>query len=227
MKHMTNPKTMKTTIRNLLAAMLVAASTQTHAQGFIYDQQSATNGVSLHANYVDGLDIQPEPLTQSFTPSLSAIGFVQFQFWDVPLINNGNNGATVYVNLWTGSPNINSATLLGSTTPVYMPDGFGNLDPGVTNFYFSTLIALTPGQTYYLQPVVQSGDNPWDIITIGDTYPNGQLYGSGAFFQPSTDLWFREGVSVPEPSTLAFVGLSGILAYAFKRRSNKFPFHLE
>ena len=118
MKHMTNPKTMKTSIRNLMAAMLVAASTQIHAQGFIYDQQSATNPISTFTPGVDGLDIQPEPLTQSFTPSLSAIGFVQFEFVDIP--DNGNNGATVYVNLWTGSPNTSSATLLGSTTPVYI-----------------------------------------------------------------------------------------------------------
>src|ERR1035438_9599441 len=94
MKHMTNPKTMKTSIRNLMAAMLVAASTQIHAQGFIYDQQSATNPISTFTPGVDGLDIQPEPLTQSFTPSLSAIGFVQFEFVDIP--DNGNNGATVY-----------------------------------------------------------------------------------------------------------------------------------
>ena len=217
---------MKTTILNLTAAMLVAASLQTHAQGtLIYDQQSATGPVSVVGNgNADGLDIQPEPLTQSFIPTLSAIGFVQFELGDFP--GNGNNGATVYVNLWAGSPNIHSATLLGSTTPVYMPNGFENSGlgiAGITNFYFSTPITLTAGQTYYLQPVVQSGDNPWDIITIGDTYPNGRLYdgGTGGYFQPSTDFWFREGI-VPEPTNLALFGLSGILAYAFKRRSKLF-----
>ena len=215
---------MKKIIRILFgAALLVAASTQIHAQGtLIYDQQSATNGVSLYDNYVDGLYIQPEPLTQSFIPALSAIGFVQLEFEDVP--GNGNNGATVYVNLWTGSPNIHSATLLGSTTPVYMPDGFQNPGlggGGVTNFYFSTSITLTVGQTYYIQPAVLSGDNPWAVVTIGDIYPNGKLYGSGAGFQPSTDLWFREGV-VPEPTILALVGLSSLLVFGFRRRSKLF-----
>ena len=204
---------MKTTILNLLAAMIIAFSLQSQAQGFVYDQQSAANGVSLFANLVDGLNIQEDsPLMQSFMPSLSAIGFVQFEFWDIP--NNGNNGATVYVNLWTGSPNINSATLLGSTTPIYMPEEFQNPGlggGGVTNFYFTSPIALTAGQTYYLQPVVQSGDDPWDIITIGDTYPNGQLFGkTGGYFQPSTDFWFREG-AVPEPTTLALFGLAVFL----------------
>jgi hypothetical protein len=215
---------MKTTLQNLLAAMLVAVSLQTHAQGtLIYDQQSATNPYSIHAPFTDGLYIQEDsPLLQSFIPAFSTVGFVQLEFEDVP--SNGTNGATVYVNLWTGSTRTNTATFLGSTTPVYMPDGFinGPYYTGVTNFYFPTPITLTLGQTYYLQPVVLSGDDPWAVMTIGDTYPNGQLYGStGGAFQPSTDLWFREGV-VPEPTTLVLFGLSGILIFAFKRRSKLF-----
>jgi len=215
---------MKTIILNLLAAMLVAASLQTHAQGtLVYDQQSATSGVSLYADYVDGLNIQEDsPLMQSYIPTLSAIGFVQLEFWDIP--NNGNNGATAYVNLWTGSTRTNTATFLGSTAPVYMLNGFMNAGlggGGVTNFNFSTPITLIQGQTYYLQPVVLSGDDPWDVITIGDTYPNGQLFGkTGGYFQPSTDLWFREGIiSVPEPSTLVLVGLVCLAIHFCGRRS--------
>jgi hypothetical protein len=161
-------------------------------------------------------------LTQSFIPTLSAISFVQFEFEDVP--GNGNNGATVYVNLWTGSPNPSFATLLGSTTPVYMPNGFVNnglFVAGITNFSFSTPVTLTPGQTYYLQPIVQSGDDPWDIITIGNTYPNGQVFERGLGF--STDFWFREGVvSVPEPTVLALIGLSSLFVFGFKRRAKLF-----
>ena len=188
---------MNTSVRNLAVAMFIAALFETHAQSTLdFDQESATGPVAVVGNgNADGLNIQPEPLTQSFVPSLSDIAFVQLEFWDIP--NNGNNGATVYVNLWSGSPNVNSATLLGTSEAVYMPNGFNNnglVVAGIANFYFSAQIALTPGQTYYLQPVVESGDNPWDIITIGNTYANGQLYGSGAYFQPSTDLWFREGV---------------------------------
>jgi hypothetical protein len=212
---------MKKTIGSLFgAAMLIAASTQIHAQGLVYDQQSATGPVSYHT--VDFFNIQEDsPLTQSFMPTLSAIGFVQFEFLDTP--NNGTSGATVQVNLWEGSPDINSATLLGSTTPVYMPDGFANSGlgmAGITNFYFSTPIALTSGQTYYLQPVVLSGDDPWEIAVLTNTYSGGQLYSDNYFIQPSSDLWFREGVvsTVPEPSTLALIGLSGLLVFGFKRR---------
>jgi hypothetical protein len=211
---------MKKIFRSLLgAAMLVAASLQAYAQDtMIFDQQSTNVPVSPLGNgNADGLYIQTEPLTQSFIPTNSAIGFVQFEFEDVP--GNGNSGATVYVNLWTGSPNVNSATFISSTAPVYMPNGFVNDGlgvAGVTNFYFSTLVALTSGQTYYLQPVVLSGDNPWAIVTIGNTYPNGQVFASGDGF--NTDMWFREGiVSTPEPSTLALIGLSGFFIFVRKR----------
>jgi hypothetical protein len=214
---------MKTTIQSLMAAMLVAASTQIHAQGLVYDQQSATGPVAVQGNgNADGLNLQEDqPLYQSFIPSLSAIGFVQLELEDI--LGNGNNGATVYVDLWTGSSDpIRATTLVGSTAPVYMPNGFMNDGiggAGITNFYFSTPITLTVGQTYYLQPIVQSGDDPWDIIAIGNTYPNGQIFEGEAGF--NSDFWFREGVvvPVPEPTTLALVGVSGLLIYAFKRRS--------
>ncbi len=208
-----------------MAAMLVAASLQTHAQGLVYDQQSANSPVLLlNNNSADGLNIQSHSLTQAFIPTLSAIRFVQFEFWDIP--NNGTNGATVSVNLWTGSPNINSATLLGSTAPLYMPNGFVNdgLDfAGVGTFFFSMLISLIPGQTYYLQPVVLSGDNPWDIIALNfNTYLGGGLYFGGVQSE-DTNLWFREGiVSVPEPSTFVLIAISSLLMFGFKLRSKLF-----
>lgn len=103
-----------------------------------------------------------------------------------------------------------------------MPNGFVNSGlgiAGITNFFFSTPITLTPGQTYYLQPVVLSGDDPWDIIVLtDDAYSNGQLFSNG-LPGATIDFWFREGiVSVPEPSTLALIGVSCFLVYIFKRR---------
>ncbi len=73
---------MKNTILNLLVAAFAAVSMQAHAQGtLIYDQQSATGPISPIGNgNVDGIYMQREPLTQSFIPTLPAVGFVQFEF---------------------------------------------------------------------------------------------------------------------------------------------------
>jgi hypothetical protein len=208
----------------LLAVMFVAGSLQAHAQGtLVYDQQSTNIPVSVVGNgNADGLNIQEDqPLYQSFIPSLSAIGFVQLELEDIP--GNGNNGATVYVKLWTGSSDpIRATTLVGSTAPVYMPNGFVNSglgSAGITNFSVSTPIGLTPGQTYYFQPIVQSGDDPWDIIAIGNTYTNGQIFEGEAGF--NSDFWFREGiVAVPETSTLALIALGGLLVFILLCRNH-------
>jgi hypothetical protein len=196
----------------------MAFSFQSHAQGTLIDQESASGPVQIQGNpNGDGLNIQEDsPLEQSFIPELSAIDFVSFEFWDIP--GNGTTGATVDVNLYEGSPYPQIATLLGTTAVVYMPNGFNNNGLGfigVATFDFLTPISLTAGETYYLEPVVLSGDNPWDIITIGNTYPSGQVFEAGSGL-PS-DFWFQEGINaVPEPTTLALIGI-GILAFIFKR----------
>lgn len=219
---------MVTLIRNLLAAMLLmTASLQVHAQGVI-DQESATGPVSPYT--ADFFNMQEDAvLYQSFIPMFSAIGFVQLEFADQP--GNGSNGATVVVELFSGS--LNSPTLLGSTAPVHMPNGFENDGlgaAGVATFDFSTPITLTPGQTYYLVPMVLPvyqgivSDNPWDIMVLQNTYAYGQLYSSESGlpepFDPALDLWFQEGIqAVPEPAIFALFGL-GFLIFMFKRRSN-------
>ena len=192
-----------------------------YGQGtFIYDQQSWTNaGVGS-----GGAPIQADqPMGQSFTPTLSSIGFVQLEFEDG---HSGNGlGATVFLNLWSGS--ISNGTLLSSTDPVFMPDGFGTgtgsfgfLTP--TNFYFSTPVPVTPGTTYYVQPVVvQPGsDNPWDVIaSAGFNYPGGTFYFNGAPNSSGLDLWFREGiVDVPEPSSFLILLGSGLFLYARRKQ---------
>jgi hypothetical protein len=147
---------------------------------------------------------------QSFTPTLSSIGFVQLNFNDV---HSGNSlGATVYVNLWSGS--VSNGILLSSTDPVFMPDGVFRY---VTNMFFSTAVTLTPGTTYYLQPFVQPGSDAWGLIdSTAFNYPGGTMYVNGAPDPNNQDLWFREGViDVPEPSSATMILLgSGLFLYA-------------
>jgi hypothetical protein len=199
-------------MKPIFPAALALALTTLPALGqgtFIYDQQSASNrSVGPY-----GAPFQQEqPFGQSFTPALSSVGFVQFEFVD-PAPRDGT-GATVYVNLWADS--LATGTLLGSTAPVSMPDGFYS---GITNFFFATPVPVAPGTTYYLQPVVQSGDNNWSIVNGNFAYPSGTLFING---QPDVNgfkLWFREGTYVPEPSSALLLALAAatLCAPRFRR----------
>jgi PEP-CTERM motif len=179
---------------------------------FIYDQQSSTNSGSAAGGPI--IQQIATPYGQSFTPALSSIGFVQLGLFDS---NPGNNqGATVFVNLRANSID---GISLGSTAPVFMPDGFGNVTSGATNFFFATAISLTPGQVYYLQPIVQSGDL-WGVSAGEYYYPGGSVF-VGGFAATASDYWFREGI-VPEPSAaLLFLFGGGVVAWRHrqKRRS--------
>ncbi|MGH7952619.1 MAG: PEP-CTERM sorting domain-containing protein [Limisphaerales bacterium] len=209
---------MKTRIYSLLALWLTAVCAL--GQGtLIYDQQSASSDV--YGGESPSIIQNNEPLGQSFTPTLSSIGFIRLETEDGFYLNS--IGATLSVNLWAGSIE-GSGTLLGSTIPVFLPGGFGFLPGGsgtggFTNFFFSTPIVVTPGETYYFQPVVQSGDR-WAIFPSFNypPYSGGTAYYNGVA-SPARDLWFREGTYiVPEPSSSWLVLLgSGVLIYVRKR----------
>jgi hypothetical protein len=193
--------------------VLVLAACCARGQGtFQYDQQSATSpsggsGFSIQEN---------QPMGQSFTPTLSSVGFVQLEFSDYP--DNGTAGATVYVNLLANSI---TGTALESTTPVSMPDGASDY---VATFLFATPVSVTPGTTYYFQPVVvQPGsDDPWEIISaVHFNYLGGTFFVNGSPQIDHTDAWFREGViAAPEPSCalLALLGVTGF--YFYRRKTN-------
>lgn len=175
-----------------------------HAQGtLVFDQESSNDEVSPFGS----VRIQfYSSLGQSFTPSLSTVGFVQLRQFD---ITPGNFlGATLVVNLRSTAIN---GPILGTATPVVLNDSFS----GTVNFFFATAVPVTPATTYFLETVVQSGDN-WGITVLGDTYSSGAVYASG-FAASGSDLWFREGLVVPEPSS-ALLFLAGGMAAWFVRR---------
>ena len=186
------------------------------SQGFIYDQQAGGDNVTAET----GFALTNQIVGQSFKPGLSGIDFVFLRFTDYD--SNVGSGATVYLNLWSGS--ISNGTLLGATAPVFMPDGFGQgayAGRITTNFFFASTISLTPGVTYFFQPVLQSGDKQWTVngnFTFG--YANGSVI-SGGVNQTGFDLWFREGViAVPEPSPawLALLGIGSLLGLGRRRK---------
>jgi len=184
--------------------MLVLVPFAAPAQGtLVYDQESSTD----EDPPIGGVRIQfYGTVGQSFTPSLSTVGFVRLRLFD--LDPGSGTGATLAVNLRSTAIN---GPLLGTTTPVVLGDGF----TGATNFSFATAVPVVPTTTYFLEAVVQSGDN-WGITVIGDSYSGGIIYGG---LQPFTgnDLWFREGIIVPEPSSLVLLICGGGLAGWFAR----------
>ena len=200
---------MKPYLLSLQTALMLSALAARGQGTMIYDQQSATN----RDFGIGGVPIQQEqPMGQSFTPALASVGFVQFEFLDT--YPGGGVGITVYVNLRADSL---SGTILGSTTPVFMPYGFLI---GITNSSFATPVAVTPGTTYYFQPVLQSGDITSGMAVGSYGYPGGTLFVNGAPDPNGGDLWFREGALAPEPSAgvLVLLGVAGTCAARRVRR---------
>ena len=125
----------------------------------------------------------------------------------------------MYVNLVAGSID---GKLLSSTEPVSLLDGFD----GTVNFFFSTPVTVTPGVQYFFEPVqAPTQFTPSFYIIESDmyNYPGGSLYNNGSNsgqlgFQ---DLWFREGIETPEPSSYALVLLGGGALVIFRRMKAK------
>jgi len=199
---------MKTLIKSqsLAAGVLLATTSLVFGQGtMIFDQQSF--GESNYGEFLANIQGN-QPIGQSFTLSLDGVGFIRLyisdNFFD-------GIGTTIFVNLRAGSI---TGAVLGATLPVSLPDRFH----GPTNFFFSAQIPVAPGTTYFLQPVVQSGQ---DFAT---GYDGRYGYtGETAFFNGNADsindLWFREGI-VPEPSAIALALIGGgVFTYARKNQN--------
>jgi hypothetical protein len=194
------------TILGSYFAVFVLESYVAYGQGaFVYDQQSNTNELAPGSG---GLvqDIAT-PFGQSFTPALPLVGFIRLDVSDAAPMDGG--GATMYVNLRADSI---TGTVLASSEPVFLPDGYA----GFPNFLFSNPVAVTPGTTYYFEPLGQY-DSPWRLYGAEFFYSGGTAIVGGLPY-PSSDLWFREGVVVPEPGAVSLWLLGGGILVLWKRR---------
>jgi hypothetical protein len=149
-----------------------------------------------------------QPIGQSFTPSLSAVRFVQLYLSDNIL---GGAGGILSVSLLSASV---TGAVLSVSAPVSLPQNF----KGIVNFYFPTDISVNPGTTYYFRPAVQSGDGFAVYTDNHFQYPGGTAiyHGTASTFE---DLWFREGIIVPEPSTAALLLIGGSAVIYVRRKS--------
>jgi hypothetical protein len=182
---------------------LLAGFTARGQGNLVYDQQSQPQQAGGQ-EYPFSL---AQPAGQSFIPALTSVGFVQFEFVQ---FYAGQYNATVYVNLLANSI---TGPVLGSTAVVSVPENDYNFIE--ETLYFPSAVAVTPGTTYYLQPVQQS-DMGLGIIGGLYNYPSGVMYEYGTPNSSGVDAWFCEGVVVPEPSPepLALLAAAGFCVFS-------------
>jgi hypothetical protein len=191
----------------LLAHWLLGCIAVLSQDVFVYDQQSSTTDWAPYCGGVFSPGTPPGQ-GQSFTPSLSAVGFIQLKLKDA--FPGNSTGAIMQIDLRSDSI---TGPLLGTSLPVEMADGF----TGTADFLFAPEIAVTPEVMYYFEFRVTAGDF-WcvDAMEHVYNYPRGTAIVMGRP-DPSGDVWFREGIVIPEPSTGAFL-LIGLAAIALRRR---------
>jgi hypothetical protein len=185
-------------LKKLVGTFTALATLRLFGQGtLLVDQQSFDLATATGSAPIFGIG-------QSFTPVFASIDFVQFSVADFP-------GSSLFVNLRQNSM---SGPIIGTTDTQSVP-----LDPRVpTTFLFSSTVSLAPGTQYFFEPVVVVNASQIGI-TISPTanpYPGGTaLHGNTV---APYDLWFAEGVVVPEPSTWALLGLGGVALFVARWR---------
>jgi hypothetical protein len=151
------------------------------------------------------------PTGQEFVPQLTSLNFVDFYTTSFARpLETGSLAVTIH------SISINGP-VAGRSLDVSLPIGFD----GVTRFRFPAPVSLTPGERYVAEITAPASPNWHVVYSRGeDTYAKGSLIVKGlpGFEYITGDLWFREGLIVPEPSTMSLVVASAILVLAFQRR---------
>ena len=179
-----------------VALCVVVANVKLIGQGLLVDQASGT----LSEFVQNGTLIPDNQISQSFTPSLSAVGFVQFS----DFISDNSGSVVVVVSLRQGA--YNGATI-SSTDPVVLVNKFTQ----ITTYYFPDNIAVTPGQLYFFEPVLQSSGQMVVGYKNPSSYLGGDAWNNG--LQDTGDYWFREGMVVPEPSVIVLFGLGTVALF--------------
>ena len=172
---------------NVFILWLTAADA--FGQGFlVVDQASGTTNELIQVF----TRLPDNQIAQSFTPSLSAVGFVQFSQY-VPAFP-GNDAVTVVVNLRGGAYN---GPILSSTDPVVLVNHLTQIG----SFYYPKNVPVTPGQLYFFEPVLQSAGSLDIGYKFPSSYPFGDAWNNGVQ-SGGADYWFREGIVVPEPGAV-------------------------
>jgi hypothetical protein len=195
--------------------------------------------IDQHDDETDGFGTVPStlhsllffsPAGQEFTPTFTSLNFVELRtrsFWNS--FDGPDPGGSLQVDIraWDAQDPA-AGQLLGTSSTVTLPPGFGQSETlgGLTHFDFSS-ISLTPGTPYALQVVLLTPGN-WAVLDNAGSppfYGGVTAYAGGSGFvldNPNfaTDfaLYFREGITVSEPSTMSLLALSGLGLILIRRR---------
>jgi hypothetical protein len=130
------------------------------------------------------------PLGQEFTPQFDRVDFVQL------LICCEQYQESIFVRIREGS----------MAGPVLGTSAFFDFDDMLATFRFGPPIELIPGDVYVIE-IVNTNFVGQSMVVFGDpisqpnsVYEGGRMILAGQA-NPGADLWFQEGMGIPEPST--------------------------
>jgi hypothetical protein len=198
-----------------VASSLLVALAARGQGNFIYDQQSSDESRLLDGG--DGVQSVSETqfqehlqhpflLGQTFTPSLNSIEFVRLS-----ITSYANVPSTLRLELFATPTS--SASLATSTSVTV-----ASTHQVFADFYFTTPLAVIPGNTYFLHP--ESVVGTFGVAKYKYDYSGGAAYLSYLNGAPNVeDYWFREGIiAAPEPSAVSLVLVGGILFYVCRKK---------
>lgn len=204
-----------------LSCVVMAAGAASAARADIIDQSNTTTSTQIFNTNSNS----NRPIGQEFLPTLSALDFVDLRVDDFG--SDVGPGANFLVNIRLGTI---TGTIVGTSNITFVPDGT-NTGGGstITRVLFPTLVSLVPNSLYVIDVVqtgtIVPGNGNFGIGgNSGNTYAAGRAIIGGTPSTTNFDFFFREGlraVPVPEPGSIALLGIGVVASVAACRRRRK------
>jgi hypothetical protein len=179
-----------------IVAVLACMAATVHGQNLLFDQIS-----SPYLQTPFGTPALNFNLSQSFTPGLSGVGFVELQTVTYP------EGGSSLSRVWLRQDGVDGPRL-ASTEPLLVEDN----GLAIRTYFFPENISVTPGTKYWLEFELMSITGPAVDLSVQEVSPSsytaGDMYFRGP--QPDIDLWFREGMVIPEPKVVHMLVLGAL-----------------